>query len=92
MLETYVFAAIALTAVGAVIGVLLMMSIGIKRDDHPGGFPAHTADRTVCAARRMTGAAARRPELADEARQDVLPAALAHPGRCLPGRGAQRGT
>ena len=36
----YVSAAIALVVAGAAIGVLVMVCLGIKRDDRPGGFPA----------------------------------------------------
>jgi hypothetical protein len=71
----YVYAAIVLVAAGAAIGILVMVCLGIKRDDRPGGFPADTDDRIARAARKMTNAVARRPELADEAsrRQDILP-------------------
>ena len=55
----YVSAAIALVVAGAAIGILVMVCLGIKRDDRPGGFPAAAKDRTARAARKMTGAGAR---------------------------------
>jgi len=75
VIEMYVFAAIALVVAGVAIGVLVMVCLGVNRDDRPGGFPAHTDDRIARAARRVTGAGGRRPELADEAsrRKDILP-------------------
>jgi hypothetical protein len=71
----YAFAAIALLVTGVAVGVLLMVCLGINRDDHPGGFPAASNDRMARAARRVTRAGTRRPELADEdsRRQDILP-------------------
>ena len=56
--------AIALVVAGAAIGILVMVCLGIKRDDRPGGFPAGAHDRTARAARKMTGAGTRSPELA----------------------------
>jgi len=75
MTEMYVFAAIALVAAGAAIGILAMVCLGIRRDDHPGGFPADASNRTARAARKLTGAGIRHAELAAEAsrRQDILP-------------------
>jgi hypothetical protein len=75
MNETYIFAVIALVVIGIAIGVLAMVCLGIKRDDRPGGFPAHTHDRIANAARRASGVGVRRPEMAEEAsrRQDILP-------------------
>jgi hypothetical protein len=75
MNETYIFAAIALVVTGIAIGVLVMVCLGIKRDDRPGGFPAHTDDRIANAARRANRVGIRRPEMANEAsrRQDILP-------------------
>ena len=49
---------------GAAIGILVMVCLGIKRDDRPGGFPADANDRIARAARKMTGAGTRRPERA----------------------------
>jgi hypothetical protein len=53
----------------------VMICLGIKRDDRPGGFPAYTNDRTARAARRVIGVGARSADLADKAsrRQDILP-------------------
>ena len=70
----YVSAAIALVAAGAVIGILVMVCLGIKRDDRPGGFPAAPNGRTARAARKMTGAGARPGPAAEASRQrDILP-------------------
>ena len=67
MIETYIVTAIALVVAGGAIGILGTVCLGIRRDDHPGGFPADTSDRIAHAARRLTGAGARGPELAREA-------------------------
>lgn len=75
MIEMYAFAAIGLLIAGVAIGVLVMIRLGISRDDRPGGFPAHTNDRIARAARRAIGVGARGSELANGVggRQDVLP-------------------
>ena len=75
MIAMYVSAAAALVLAGAVIGVVVMVCLGIKRDDRPGGFPADANDRTARAARKMTGAGTRRlePTAAVRRRQDILP-------------------
>ena len=64
MTGTYIFAAIALVTGGAVIGVLAVVALGIRRDDRRGAFPA-----------RADGRVARGAELPAHAsrRQDVLP-------------------
>ena len=74
MIGMYV-SAIALVVAGAATGILVMVCLGIKRDDRPGGFPAYTNDRTARAARRVIGVGARGADLADKAsrRQDILP-------------------
>jgi hypothetical protein len=64
VIEMYVFTAIALVVAGAVIGVLAVVSLGIRRDDHRDGFPAGTDDRVARGARRVTGVGVRGPELA----------------------------
>lgn len=75
MTGTYVFTAIALVAAGAVIGVLAVVALGIRRDDRRGGFPAHTRSRIARGARQLTGTGVREPEPAAGAspRQDLLP-------------------
>jgi hypothetical protein len=72
---TYIFAAIALLAAGAVIGVLAVVALGIRREDHRGGFPARPRGRVARGARRLTGAGTRSPEPAAQPsrRQDILP-------------------
>jgi hypothetical protein len=75
VIETYVVTAIALVAAGAVIGVLAVLALGIRRDDRRGGFPARTRGRIARGARQVTGVGVRSPEPAAEAtpRQDYLP-------------------
>ena len=75
MIGTCVSVVIALVVAGAAIGIVVMVCPGIKRDDRPGVLTADTNDRIARAARKMTGAGARRPELAAKAsrRQDTLP-------------------
>jgi hypothetical protein len=74
MIEMYASAAIALVVAGVLVGILVMLCLGLKRDDRPDGFPADTDDRIARATRRLTGAGARRPELAEKAsnRQEVM--------------------
>ena len=74
MTGTYIFAAIALVAAGAVIGILAVVALGIRRDDRRGGFPARTHSRTTRGARRVVGVGTRSPELAADAsrRPDIL--------------------
>jgi len=71
----YVSAATALLAAGVAIGVIVVVCLGIKRDDRPGRFPADAHDRIARATRRMTGVGTRGIELAANAkrRQDILP-------------------
>lgn len=69
MIEMYVLAAIALVVAGAGIGILMMVCPRIDRDDRPGSGPADINDVRACVARQVTGADARRPELAGEARR-----------------------
>jgi hypothetical protein len=75
VIEIYVFTAIALVAAGAVIGVLAVVAMGIRRDDRRGGFPARTRGRIARGARQVTGVGVRGPEPAAEASlpQDYLP-------------------
>jgi len=61
MMGMYISTAIALVAAGAAIGILVMVCLGIKRDDRPGGFPADTDDRIARVTRKMTGAACQTP-------------------------------
>ena len=42
--ETDLFAALALLLAGVAIGILVMICLGIRRADQPGGLPAHTND------------------------------------------------
>jgi hypothetical protein len=54
----YVSAAAALLVAGVAIGILVMVCLGIKRDDRPGGFPADAHDRIARATRKVTCAGA----------------------------------
>ena len=84
--------AIALVVAGAATGILVMVCLGIKRDDRPGGFPADAHDRTARAARKMTGARTRSPEPAPRPAAGRTScrfsqaAVLAAPGRADQGR------
>jgi len=71
---TYIFTALALVMTGVTIGILVMIRLGINRDDRPGRFPLRTDDWAARAARRVIGVGARSAELADKAnrRQDTL--------------------
>jgi hypothetical protein len=73
--ETDLFVALALLLAGVAIGILVMICLGIRRDDQPGGFPAHTDDPAARAARWVIGVTTRDMELTDEdsRRRDVLP-------------------
>jgi hypothetical protein len=62
MHETYIIAAITLVVTGMLIGALVMVCLGIKRDDRPDRFPADTRDLIASAARRVNGVGVRRPE------------------------------
>ena len=75
MTGTYIFAAIALVAAGMTIGVLAVVTLGIRRDDRRGGFPARPRSRVARGARRVTGVGIRSPEPAAPAsrQRDVLP-------------------
>jgi len=72
---TYIFAAIALVTAGAVIGILAVVALGVRRDDRRGAFPARANGRVARGARRVTGVGTRSPEPAADAsrRQDILP-------------------
>ena len=75
MTGTYIFAAIALVTAGAVIGILAVVALGVRRDDRRGAFPARANGRVARGARRVTGVGTRSPEPAADAsrRQDILP-------------------
>jgi hypothetical protein len=59
MIEAYAITAVALLAAGAVIGFLVVVSLGIQRDDRRKDFLASTDDRVARGARRATGIGAR---------------------------------
>ena len=68
----HVLEVIELVVAGGTIGGLGVISLGIKRDDRPGGFPADAHDRMARATRKITGAGARSTELAANRRHDTL--------------------
>jgi hypothetical protein len=75
MTGTDLFVALALLLAGVGIGILVMICLGVRRDDQPGGFPAHTDDPAARAARRVIGVTTRDKELIDESsrRRDFSP-------------------
>jgi hypothetical protein len=70
MISMHVLEAIVLVGVGGTIGGLGVISLGIKRDDRHGRFPADTNDVIARAARRATRVGARRPNPAHDARSN----------------------
>jgi hypothetical protein len=60
----YLSAAAALVATGVAIGIIAVVSLGIRREDRPGDFPADIDGRVARGARRFTGLHARGPGLA----------------------------
>ena len=84
MIAIYVSAATALVLAGAATGILVMVCLGIKRDDRPGGFPADANDRT---ARCPEDDRRRRPQTGAGRRGQLPlghPAGLAGPWRFSP--------
>ena len=65
MTETALFVALALVLAGVGIGILVMICLGIRHDDQPGGFPAYTDHAAARAARRVIGVSTRNRELTD---------------------------
>jgi hypothetical protein len=61
MITMHVLEAIALVMAGGTVGGLGVISLGIKRDDRPGRFPADTNDLIARAARRASGVGIRSP-------------------------------
>lgn len=64
MIPMHVLEAIALIVGGGAIGGVGVVSLGIKRDDRRGGFPADTDDTIARAARRVTRVGTRGPDRA----------------------------
>lgn len=76
MIEMHVLEAIELMVAGGTIGGLGVISLGIKRDDRRGRFPADTNDLIARAARRATRVGTRNPDPARDGRphrRDTLP-------------------
>jgi hypothetical protein len=66
MIVAAVSAGIALVVGGFVIGAIAVVSLGIRRDDRRGRFPAEAAGRMALAARRVTGVGIRGVRPADD--------------------------
>jgi len=62
MITMPVLEAISLVMAGGTIGGLGVISLGIKRDDRRGRFPADTNDLIARAARRASGVGVRSPD------------------------------
>ena len=78
MIEIYVFTAIALIATGVVLGIVVVVSLGVRREGRglPGALPTDAGDRVTRGARRLTGLYVRRPSPvadADRRRRENLP-------------------
>lgn len=76
MIGMHVLEAIELMVAGGTIGGLGVISLGIKRDDRRGRFPANTNDLIARAARRATRVGTRNPDPARDGRRhrrDTLP-------------------
>ncbi len=76
MIELYVLAALVLLAAGAVGGSLVVVCLGIRREEAAGSLTIHTSDRLARGARVATGVYARVPGVIHEAslhRQEFLP-------------------
>jgi hypothetical protein len=59
MIEVYAITAVTLLAAGAVIGFLVVVSLGIQRDDRQKSLLASSDNRVARGARRVTGVGAR---------------------------------
>jgi hypothetical protein len=76
MISMHVLEAIVLVAAGGTAGGVGVISLGIKRDDRPGRFPADTNDLIARVARRATHVGTRNPDPARDGRprrKDTLP-------------------
>lgn len=66
MIEFYIAAA-ALLAAGAVLGILLAVCLGIRREERDFSFAAERTSRVARGARRLTGLYTRGPLLTSDA-------------------------
>jgi hypothetical protein len=64
MIEIYLLTATALVALGVAIGVVVIISLGIHREERNGTLMNHTTDRVLRGARRATGLYAHAPSSA----------------------------
>lgn len=59
MAGIYIFAAVALLAVGAAIGVVVVVSLAIRREDHDLSLTSDITNRRARGARRINGVGVR---------------------------------
>jgi hypothetical protein len=64
MIEIYLLTAAALVTFGVAIGVVVIISLGIHREERNGSLMNHTTDRVLRGARRATGLYAHVPDSA----------------------------
>jgi hypothetical protein len=64
MIEVYALVALALVIAGAVVGFLVMMAVGIHREERNRSVTVPTSDRVARWIRRFTGFYARIPGVA----------------------------
>lgn len=62
MIMIYAFTAVALVTIGAVIGVIAVVSLGIRREEQQFTLTSDSEDRMVRGARRLTGLYTRTPD------------------------------
>ena len=59
MIEIYAFIAAMLMVTGAMIGILTVLAVGIRREKKAGNFVARSPSRAASSARVLTGLRAR---------------------------------
>lgn len=69
MIMIYALTAVALVTVGVVIGVIAVVSLGIRREERGLTLTSDAQDRLVRGARRLTGLYTRIPDRSPRARQ-----------------------
>lgn len=62
MIMIYAFTAVALMTIGVVIGVIAVVSLGIRREERELTLTSDPEDRMVRGARRLTGLYTRTPD------------------------------
>jgi hypothetical protein len=66
MMEAYALAAVALLGVGAVVGFLIVISLGIRREENALSVTTPTSNRVARGTRAATGLHARVPGILQE--------------------------